>query len=618
MGDIGSHARITQHVVTQLRRIVPAASIPEADYTYLELGNFLTDVSQFRDPPAFHRAREVARQAARAESSAAGLAGVDAWANGMFGRVAPEEAKHGWLPEFLRLLMYAFTHEVFDTDGLPRLGAGLGPGFRGAALVPRHGIEPAAVDSMLADRFTQYWPHEHLDFPPVPVPAPVEDESRHREHWRFQREDSGLIGYLEKEHLQYLSEELTKLEEAWVRARKTSTIEQQRRDFLARLGHLLHGVEDYYFHSNFVELRQSKLLRRTFRDVDPTTPAGRARLVERSLFGTGLDTASVRLRRLFSRRLRYPVFTRDGRLSTTLSEDGSDLLYTGGFGQTDVWHTLGGALEAMEQQIAQLPPTHDPRRSGLVLVRLMLSVEARRAMVHERRVAALRDEHGAQLTAGAYPRAVARWRELGLLSRRAAEVLNQAFTLDQRREAEYRYLPGPGGVLITMLDQLQRERDTSAEHAARLDTDPASGTFEGSSNGSTAENVGTHSLLSKDSTDREPFRADAVALASYASAGIATVLLHRVESRKPIDEGIDWDRVVRFFVAYPSYRSRRWEEKLLEALRRRGASFTQPRVERPEIKLLGPRFQPEQLAARRAGSMTKDLEGYYQTFESNP
>lgn len=58
MGDIGTHAEISNFVIDQVRRAVPDTDIPRADYSFLELGNFLTDVSQFRDPPAYHRARE--------------------------------------------------------------------------------------------------------------------------------------------------------------------------------------------------------------------------------------------------------------------------------------------------------------------------------------------------------------------------------------------------------------------------------------------------------------------------------------------------------------------------------------------------------------------------------
>jgi hypothetical protein len=51
--------------------------------------------------------------------------------------------------------------------------------------------------------------------------------------------------------------------------------------------------------------------------------------------------------------------------------------------------------------------------------------------------------------------------------------------------------PGPGGVLIAILDEMQRARDASAAAARWLDDDAKSIMGEGSANGASAENVGT-------------------------------------------------------------------------------------------------------------------------------
>ena len=45
MGELRRHAEINSHVQAALRQIRP-----DEDYTCLELGNYFTDVSQFRDP----------------------------------------------------------------------------------------------------------------------------------------------------------------------------------------------------------------------------------------------------------------------------------------------------------------------------------------------------------------------------------------------------------------------------------------------------------------------------------------------------------------------------------------------------------------------------------------
>ena len=618
MGDIVTHGTITSHVVEQLKRAFGPEAIPEEEYTYLELGNFLTDVKQFRDPPAFHRAREKAREGAQAQAGAAsGPVGVDQWATAMFGRKTAGP-RHGWVPEFLRLLAYALTHHVFDTDGLAKQAATQQPPGATSPLIPAHPIDPKEVARVLDEHFDQYWPHDHMDFPPVRP----DDMPNHRKLPFFQRRRTGLIGFLEY-YTRYLSEELSKLESDWASANAARITEQARRDFLVRLGTLLHAVEDYYFHSNFAELRQLQVLRRQVRNADFATPAGREKIFRQGMLGTGLDASSVRLRRILYRRLRYPIFERGDQLSKETSEDASDLLYTGGFYATDVFHTLGGAIEAAER-FAFLLGQQNPAQSNLVLVRLTFNEDARRDLVRggDEAAKALREQHATQLAAGDYRTAIAQLLTDGRLSAQAAARLDQAFVLDQAREADFQFLPGPGGILVTLLADLQRERDESERQSVALDQTVQSITIDRSANDSSSENVGTHSLLSKDSESKEPFRADAVVLAKHAAAGVAAVLARRLVGRVPLTQGVDWDAVLTFFLRFPAFRSRRWEEELLVALRRSGDRFKQPDdgavVDKPRFPFLGPAKDAKRLAERRAGKGRAALEEYYRRFESDP
>ena len=61
MGDISTHKEINYHVIPQLKAISAAEN-----YTYLEFGNFLTDVSQFRDPLSWIGAKKKFRLVALA------------------------------------------------------------------------------------------------------------------------------------------------------------------------------------------------------------------------------------------------------------------------------------------------------------------------------------------------------------------------------------------------------------------------------------------------------------------------------------------------------------------------------------------------------------------------
>jgi hypothetical protein len=620
VGDIGTHAEIIEHVTTEVVTSVPPTQIPTVDYTYLELGNFLTDVSQFRDPVAFHGARERARAQLLERSRLTKSFGGPEWLRDVFGQKTGP--LHGALPEMLRMLMQAFTHEVFDDDALSIVGGALGlaPGGARPALIPAHGLPPARVDAVLAAHYTQYFPHEHLDFPPYP------DMPRHNRDRIFARENRGLIGYLEWD-LQYLSEELSMLEEAWVRARAGRFTAEMRQDFLVRLGHLLHPVEDYFFHSNLLELYQWIEVRSAHPKADPMIPADLRVLIDASLAGTRLNNTSVPLRRRLHRRLRYPIYDSQTALSRTSSEDGARMVFTGGFGPTDVWHTLGGALEAIESKLALLPARLDPRTTPLVLIRLLLSQKARRDMVSRNNSTEMWNRHRDQLRAGDYATAIAGWQSSGLLCPHAAAELGRAIAHDlmftNRHAGKIFDFPGPGSVLILMLDEMQRERDAAATAAQKLDAKAMSIYDQASSNGCSTENVGTHSLMSKDSKDKEPMRPEAMAFAKHVSASIARLLLERVHSATPVTEGLDWDALLRFYVrGVPNHpTSGPWESELLQRMRAGGA-FHQPRVrelnQQPGFGMLGPSRDPLKLALRRAGQTKSALETYYRRFESNP
>lgn len=618
MGDISTHAEITEHTVAEAKRFISTTDIPDAEYTFLELGNFLTDVSQFRDPPAFHRARDRARAQAQSQSVFAGMAGADDWVRDVFGRRSGPV--NGGLADLMAGLMQAFTQLLFDDDGLPVLGAGLGllGTGRRPALIPAHGIPPADVSRAITAHFTQYFPHEHLDFPPTHRPLPT-----HRTDRIFQRQSRGLIGYLEW-YLQYVSEELSKLESEWATAKAGGITPAARQDFLIRLGHLSHPIEDYYFHANLLDLYQWRDVRAANPALSPSVPAELNTLIDRSLAGTSLSSGSVPLRRILHRRLRYPVWSTNTALSTTASEDASDLVFTGGFGDADVSHTLGGALEAIEAKIAALPSAVDPRTTHLVLIRLLLSASARQAMISGGTLDAMRTTHLAQLRAGDYPREIARWQGAGLLCSHAADRLRAAFagdlTISNRHSGNFVTFPGPGAILITMLEQVQRERDASSGAKSRLDGRAASMYEEGSANGATAENIGTHSLMSKDTRRSDPMRAEAVGFAKHAAASVVTTLLKRVYSPAPLNEGLDWDSLLRFYlrpVAPPV--SGPWENEVLDGVRRGAA---QPRVDavaqQPGFSRLGPSLDAAKLAARRSGTTKDGLEAYYRSFETDP
>ena len=145
--------------------------------------------------------------------------------------------------------------------------------------------------------------------------------------------------------------------------------------------------------------------------------------------------------------------------------------------------------------------------------------------------------HLQQLTSMQYHQKLTVMRAESKLCAHAADVLLDAFDLDlkvSQTHAKTVTFPSPGAVLVTMMDKMQRERAASAQAKAKLDQNPGSSTAIASHNGCSAENVGTHTLMSKDATSKEPMRPEAVALAKHASAGVArTLSAARRPSRTP-------------------------------------------------------------------------------------
>jgi hypothetical protein len=617
MGDIGTHADISRFVIDQAGKI-PGNTIPVTDYAFLELGNFLTDVSQFRDPAAYHRAREQARSTAGFGGKIFGSAD---WVSEVFGQMSGP--RHGALPEMLKLLMSATTHLVFDSDALPLAGELVDAmTSRGPSILLAHGIPPQDVAQVLQTNYTQYFPHEHLDATPLPT-GQVPTLQNQPDFARGQR---NLLAYLDRDLL-FLSEQLSWLEASWriTRERKLMDDGLRRQYALANLGHILHAVEDYFFHSNLPEAHVWAAARADKLKSAPGQEPSRADLMSAALRRTTLDPASTPLRRLLNRRLRFPVYQAQGKLSTTQSEDATAFIYTGGFGQTDVWHTLGGALEALEDQLKLLPAKfakYDPRNTSLVLFKMLLSQSARAEMVASKTLDAQRELHLKQLRAGEYHEKIKQIAKDYPVCEHTVKALLDAFDLDlavsKKYDGRIATFPGPGAVLITMMDTMETEREASAAAKAKLDNNAASADGLAADNGCSAENIGTHTLMSKDATSKEPLRAAAVALAKHASASIAVRFLSSVtQPAAAANAGLDWDAELRSFIRGVTPGG--WETDLLAAVSQ--PNFRQPDVgslphQPAQAASLGPANDPNRLAARRGLTTTHDLETYYKSLES--
>jgi hypothetical protein len=193
--------------------------------------------------------------------------------------------------------------------------------------------------------------------------------------------------------------------------------------------------------------------------------------------------------------------------------------------------------------------------------------------------------------------------------------LLSAFEKDKLFEEKYATVPGVGGFLINFVAMLQTEVDSSHRKSDELDREPNSPYGRGTTNGASEEQVGTHSLMAKDGKSKEPLREEAIAMAKFASAALAILLVRRIQNEPDSTKGLDWDTLVRHFVRLPPDRAGCWEEEVLAAFVAGAALPTLDTVQdKPNYRMLG--ANDKKLGERRKGGKRKELEGRYQGLEA--
>jgi hypothetical protein len=417
MGDIARH----RDIFLNTRDAVPLdllgrCRLSRDDLTYLELGNYFTDVSQFRDPVFYlfakhtvwreevipaageHWATNVIKLVlhlltlaavyllAQAESKTAkafapvaalgsplvkagdtlinaalaDFIDVDEWVDKMLGRpieklktLGKRDPKdYGFVGQFFQHFIEGITHLLFAQD-VPS-----GPSGRWGEVTR---VPSTSVTGVFAHAFTQYFPHEHTDQPPYTWDA--SDRPRKTEYQpaprRTEPPQQGIMGIVHNEYIGYLAERLTTLEDEY-RGFGPTTPPEKRRIWLVEMGKVLHGIEDWFFHSNIVEL-----LRVHAHQPNAVPTGGRQAFLKRLILDelkTDRDYAAAganrrRFERLFFRRVRVPEYgsgTKEnsgGVASTSASTLNWDHAYPAFPSTRDTGHTLLGALETLEGKL---------------------------------------------------------------------------------------------------------------------------------------------------------------------------------------------------------------------------------------------------------------------------
>jgi hypothetical protein len=415
MGDISRHRDIFLNTRDAIpTTLLDRCKIKADEMTFLELGNYLTDVSQFRDPVTYIFAKQkiwrenvlpgvagnayvvllqtlaaLASIAATAALVAAGkvkyapvslatlplqgllsdrlhdkiadVKGLDDWIDQMFGKpfeklgsgAKKKSEDYGYVGQFFEHFIEGITHLLFAREINKTVPGNWGKVTR----VPEKDL--AAV---YKNFYTQYYPHEHTDQPPY-----VWDASKRPQNSEYQpstrqknlsNNNGGIMKVVDDQYIRYLAEELSKLEDEFPRIKDNET--DKRHHWLVRMGKVLHGIEDWYFHSNIVELIHFSAFR-TAHPNDPLDEAFLKRFIEEELksepgFLTAATPVRNELTRKFYRRLRFAVYDRGTKTSSTgipnkeRSILSLDHAYPAFPSQQDTAHTLIGALENLERK----------------------------------------------------------------------------------------------------------------------------------------------------------------------------------------------------------------------------------------------------------------------------
>jgi hypothetical protein len=167
----------------------------------------------------------------------------------------------------------------------------------------------------------------------------------------------------------------------------------------------------------------------------------------------------------------------------------------------------------------------------------------------------------------------------GKLQQKTVDAMKQAMKADDDLAKKYTF-PGINdvgimGFILTVASLAKAEHDKSEKRAKELDDGNViddTGDIA-STNGSSAENIGSHSLMAKDSVRKEPLRPQAVNIASMAAKYLTRIMFKTLfpakppevagsrqtrdttsEDRNSINDStrLDWLHLLQHFVCHPN------------------------------------------------------------------
>lgn len=555
--DPHGHSEITKAAVAVLQE-----AAPDEDFTYFYFGNWLTDVSQVRSPvdaaallPTVRR--ELLKEAVQI--------------------IRDELAQRPTAPTLPAPLEPGVTFQLADqlAEKTARLVAGDYPvhlNYKNGRLAQYieagvfingylqfcnlsagHNLPFEEYCRIFDQRFTQYFPHEHIDrFP--------RDESKPSKLGRR------TYQYIEDD-IEYVAELLTAVEIKWARYHvlranleyqrlelgdvDPSAValfeaveahqEQVRHDLLVEFGHACHAVEDFFSHSNFVEHCMQLL------GVDSRSAAA-------AIYGFSGNTKAetTRLKTIFHLRLVREVspnatgIDSEGEPLPPGATIGESRVVTGSYDSIDTSISLHSGMEAFSEK---------PLVKAILTARPAVSNQGAHTGVSHY------DHRPAAPSKAERTRVESAWKQLFEgPGQDVPERVRQARSRIQDIDWElYDIKDNPQLMVSSMIEKVVAEGgERSEERIHESSLDPDSPTW--------AMRPGTHSLLAKDSPKGNPGYVQAMNLAKRVSTYIAELMTRNFSTTpNPIatsyendhatidrNRWIDWAEVLRYFVGHPS------------------------------------------------------------------
>jgi hypothetical protein len=557
LGDLSTHKAVFTNVVRPL--LMERLRLTGSQAFCFELGNWLRDVSQFRDPYSFQVQKLLIYQDKKPgifANPAKRLLDQIFGPNYMYDKGPVVSGAFG---EWFRQILTAFGIVSFRSADLPL----------------NDQISESDFQRLFTAYFTEYFPHEHLDFAPTGDAKLLGDWSKSSEHTQGPGgERRKILGYLD-DFVDYIATQFLRAEIdlKWLMSHRPNekTNESQRsywnatlQEGLVKLGKASHALEDYFYHSNFTELAFLHTALGTQGENIGLRPFYSVR-------GVGL-LPETHKRRLF-RRIRAPLLDRDSGGNSVLSSSDSQyaqFVFTGMFGQDDALYTFSDAFESIESLGFS---TIFVNKLGSTLFKYVLDPQARRTLVKTTGPTVVTDEaaikrantqHIQELKAQKLVKQAAM---VGAVSPLFAASIKRANEIDLgiTIEAEGLVLDDAaiGFVLLTLAARVEAANQNSLRTAQAMDKEPKDIQYLASNNTNGEENVGSHTLMAKDSVRKLPLRVEADTFARYAVKLAMSTLTAQVTEKKDANKHVNWGEFLRRLICHPAQAPGNWAKKIL-------------------------------------------------------